>query len=325
MIEIRTLGGRRRVSRVKKAEAERRVQMPIIEIDVSVRLARHLAAVRLMSYMVFPDDPKLRVAAEITFRTILADWYSDAFAKKDRKVQRQVVKEIGSKLGEELSRALVDPSGWMRKKLFYDFLRPAGGTHAGAVALTSSPSSEDLDREWTRRWWSIVYTGKILALIGSIDQHHQEVGASVNKAIHILCETEGNEHIPGFPGVYESSLKKAWAKFKSVAHLCAAYITTETRYYDEELSRDFWEYWKHPPAFYDDETFKTFCLVAKSAESFATSFFPRGQRQPLISREEIFALPEDIFESGISLPPFRALTDEERAALKTYRAPKQFV
>lgn len=299
--------------------------MPTIEIDVSERIPRHLAAVRLMSYMVFPDDAKFRAAAEITFRTILADWYSGTFAEQDKKAQARVIRQIGSKLGADLLRVLADPAGWMRSRIFNDFLSPAGGMLGGALQLTSSPSAAELEREWTHRWWPIVYTGKLIALIGSIHQHHREVGASVNKAIHILCETEGNEHIPGFPGVYESSLKKAWAKFKAVAHLCAAYITTETRYYDEELSRDFCEYWKHPPAFYDDETFKTFCLVAKSTESFATSFFPRGQRQPLISREEIFALPEDIFESGISLPPLRALTDEESAALKTYRAPKQFV
>lgn len=122
-----------------------------------------------------------------------------------------------------------------------------------------------------------------------------------------------------------SSLKKAWARFKPVAHLCAAYLTTETSYYEEQLSRDFWEYWKEPPAFYHDEVFRAFCLLAKSVEGFATSFFPRGQRQPLIPREEIFALPDEIFEAGISLPPFRALTEEESTALKTYRAPKRFV
>jgi hypothetical protein len=305
--------------------------MPTIEIAMTERVSRHLAAVRLMSYMVYPDDAQLRMAAEITFRTILADWYSGAFAKQDQEAQAEAIHGIGPKLGADLPIALADPSGWVRNKIFDNFLKPAGGTHAGALALTDSPSAEELRREWTRRWWPIVYTGKILALIGSIDQHHREAGASVNKAIHILCETEGKDKQRaaafrrcGFPGVYESSLKKAWAMFKPVAHLCAAYITTETHYYEEQLSRDFWEYWMQPPAFYDDETFKTFCLVAKSAESFATSFFPRGQRQTLITNDEIFRLQEEIFEPGIRLPPFRPLTDQELAALKTYRAPKQF-
>jgi hypothetical protein len=45
----------------------------------------------------------------------------------------------------------------------------------------------------------------------------------------------------------------------------------------------------------------------------------------LIRKEEIFALPDEIRGLGLPLPPFRALTDEEGAALRTYRAPKQFV
>jgi hypothetical protein len=136
-------------------------------------------------------------------------------------------------------------------------MKPAGGTHNAALALTRSPSAEDLSIEWTRRWWTIVYTGKIIALIGSIDQHHREFGASVNKAIHILCETEGNDkqrmsayQQSGFSGVYESSLKKAWARFRPVAHLCSAYVTTETHYYEQQLARDFWEYWKEAPALF---------------------------------------------------------------------------
>ena len=54
--------------------------MPTIEIEVSDRIARHVATVRLMSYMVFPDNPDLRMASEVTFRTKLADWYSGVFA-----------------------------------------------------------------------------------------------------------------------------------------------------------------------------------------------------------------------------------------------------
>jgi hypothetical protein len=306
--------------------------MPTIEIDTSERIQRHLAAVRLMSYMVFPDDPGLRTASENTFRTKLAHRYSQTFTKQEEHAQKQALFEIGPTLGDELPRALPDPSKWMRNWLFNDFLEQLGGAIGGAVALTESPSAEELEREWTDRWWSIVYTGKLIALIGSIDQHHHEAGASVNKAIHILCETEGKDKERmsafkscGLPAVYESSLKKAWARFKPVAHLCAAYVTTETYYYEEQLSRDFWEYWKHAPAFYQDEVFKEFCLLAKSVERFATSFSPRAQREPLISKEEIFALPDDIFAPGISLPAFRALTEEESAALKTYRAPKQFV
>jgi hypothetical protein len=290
--------------------------MPSIEIDVSERISRHLAAVRLMSHMIYPDDAQLRGASEITFRTILAGWYSGTLAKQGREAQVRLIRQIGPKLGADLPRALADPAGWMMKRIFDKFLSPAGGIQGAALQLTTSPSAEELEREWSRRWWPVVYTGKLLALIGSIHQHHREVGASVNKAIHVLCQTEGSEHVPGFPGVYESSLKKAWAKFRPGAHLCAAYVTTETHYYKGQISHDFWEYWKEPPAFCDDRLFQVFCRLAKSAETFATSFFPRGRQQPLIPNEEIFALPDGIFEPGLPLPPFRALTEEEAVALK---------
>jgi hypothetical protein len=57
----------------------------------------------------------------------------------------------------------------VRNRIFNDFLKAAGGTPNAALALARSPSAEDLSSEWTRRWWSIVYTGKIISLIGSID------------------------------------------------------------------------------------------------------------------------------------------------------------
>ncbi len=306
--------------------------MPIIEIDVSARADRHLEAVRLMSYMLFPDDVKLRLADEITLRFITADWCSSRFAKEDRREQSRVIRRIGPRLGTDLARALADPAAWMKREILDYVLSPVGGIYDAAPQLTMSPSAEELDREWTNRWWSIVYTGKLIELIGSIDQHDPRAEASLNKAIHILCQTEGNgKHLKvklrqrGFPGVYESSLKKAWRRFKPVAHLCAAYVITQTRYHEVQPDEEFWECWKEPPVFYKNLPFLVFCLVAKWVETFATSFFPRDQRKPLIAKEEIFALPKEILDLVPPHCPFRMLTEEEVAALNTYQAPKHWV
>src|SRR6185437_8468111 len=84
-------------------------RMPSIKFEITDRISRHLAAVRLMTYMVHPDDAKLRQAAEITSRTILADWYSVAFAKRPQTEQARVIHQIGAKLGADLPRALADP------------------------------------------------------------------------------------------------------------------------------------------------------------------------------------------------------------------------
>lgn len=306
--------------------------MPTIEIEVSDRIRRHLASVRLMSYMVFPDNPELRAASEITFRTKLADWYSGVFAEEKKEAQTRVLSGVEFKSAEERARALADPSAWVRDKFFSDFLKPLGGVIGGAIALTDSPSADALMQEWTRRWFRIVYTGKLVCLIFSINEHHPQVGASLNKAIYVLRETEGKDEERkaglkqfGFPSVHESSLKEAWRQFKPVAHLCAAYVTTESHYYEDELSRDFMEYWLKPPAIYEDDVFGTLCLVARSVEQFVTTFRPHGQRQALISKDEIYSLPEKIFDPKVPLPSARRLTDDEMAALKTYKAPKQFV
>jgi hypothetical protein len=307
--------------------------VPTIEIQVSERISRHLAAVRLMSYMTFPDSPELRAASEVTFRTKLADWYSNAFAEQTKRAQQRTLRGIGAALGSEPPGALADPCAWMKNKLFSEFLAPLGGAIGGAIALTDSPSASELEREWTRRWFGVAYTGKLVCLIGAINEHHKSVGASLNKAIHVLREIDGeNKHLTarlkefGYPAVYDSSLKKAWRTFKPVAHLCAAYITTEANHYQEELSRDPNEYWLQPPALYEDDVFTTFCLVARYVGQFVTSFRSHGQEGALIPEAEIYALPEAIFDSERSpFFTFRRLTDAEMAALETYRAPKQLV
>ena len=153
--------------------------MPTIELSVENRISRHLAAVRIMSYMVYPDNPERREASEIIFRTRLADWYSGTYAKRSLELQKELLQSAESKLGKELSRAYAHPSEWMRNRLFSDFLKPFGDLYEAA--------------EWTRRWFAVVYTGKLVCLIGSIAQHHARLGASLNKAIHILRETEGND------------------------------------------------------------------------------------------------------------------------------------
>jgi hypothetical protein len=84
--------------------------VPTIEIETDDPIQRHLAALRIMSYMVFPDDPELRKASETTFRTRIADWYSQVFATREKKAQIQFVKGCPPKSSNELQRALADPA-----------------------------------------------------------------------------------------------------------------------------------------------------------------------------------------------------------------------
>ncbi len=302
-----------------------------IEFDISTRVDRHLAAVRLRSYIAFPDEPKLREAAETTFRARLAEFYSAAFAHRSEEKQKEVLLRLLPKMPDELPRALADPAKWAKNRIFNDFLEPFGGLAAGAAALAHAPSWSWLEKEWRKRWFGITYTGKLVCLVGSMHQHHESIGPSLKKAIYLLCEMDGkNKQLSsnlrrlGLPAVYDSSLKAAWRQFKPVAHLCAAYVVTDCVFYADELDRNFIEYWHLEPAFCaDDKAFHQFWHVARTAELFLTTFRPHGQSEPLVPRNMIYSMPAANFCPSDGAFQFQRLTSEELAALGKYRAPKQ--
>jgi hypothetical protein len=303
--------------------------LPTIEIETNDVIQRHAAALRIMSYMVFPDRPELRDASEATFRTKVADWYAQAFAKLGKEAQIQFVKEWGFKSRKELRRALADPASWSQKIVFDEFLRPLGGVIGGAIALTNSLSAMEFNEEFRRRWFGIHYTGKLIFLIGSINEQRPSAGASLNKAFHVLRETDGKDQAltalykeHGYPAVNDSSLKAAWKVFRPVAHLCVAFVAIETLCDKNYVSRGFTEYWSERPVLHEDLVFNAFCMFAKFAESFVTSFRPQGQRKALIPREEIYALPDELFDSGPPQLLWMNLLDEEVKALEGYQAPK---
>ncbi len=303
--------------------------MPTIEFETNNMIDRHLAALRLMSYMVFPDNPALRKASETTFRAKVADWYAQVFTNLGEEARIQFVNECRLRSREELRRALADPASWQREVLFNGLLKPQGGVIGGLLALTDSLSATELNKEFRRRWFGIHYTGKLIFLIGSISEQRPSAGASLNKALHVLRETDGkNEALTalykeyGYPAVNDSSLKAAWRVFRPVAHLCVAFVAIETLCDENHIPRGFTEYWNVPPVFHEDLVFNAFCTFAKFAESFVTSFRSHGQREALIPREEIYALPEKMFDHGVPELPWMKLLDEELRALETYRAPE---
>ncbi len=100
--------------------------MPNIEIDISDRAARHLGAIRLMSYMLFPDDAKLRLADEITLRTITVNWCSSRFAKEDS-LPRGREDFHPRSLGSLVAGAVP------RRHCAYHLVHAAAGTHPALV------------------------------------------------------------------------------------------------------------------------------------------------------------------------------------------------
>ncbi len=306
------------------------------KIALDERIKRHLAAGHVMSHMIFPDRAELCNAAEIIFRVKFADWWSEQFITRLGKEEiRRLLLDAGSQLPQELPRPLADPCAWTKSRVFEHYLDPFGGVISATIALKDSPSEHTLEQEWMRRWFAVVCTGRLLLLIGSINQHTHS-GASLNKAIYVLRETDGNNTDVKavlkefkYPAINDSSLKNSWRTFKPVAHLCAAYLASELLLRKEMLFRtvfqDFGKFRKKPPVLFQPDVFLWFCTVAACVEDFVTSFRPHGQQQALISKEEIYSL-DNFFRTDLTLRlSFPPLLEEEIAALEGYRAPKTFI
>ena len=292
--------------------------MSTIDLHLSERAQRRLAQLRIMCAMIFPDDPKLRAGAEITYWTQFAEMFSS------RVVEQYVsaTYPVRSTLDLNERPEVANSEERTTRRFLANLLAPYGGRHDVILQLADSPSLDELNREWAARWWDIFYTGKALSLIGSIHQHHPELGASFNKAMFILRKTEARRPASEFRQMGESNLHKAWAKFRPVVHLCAAYFRTESDYYKEEITHDLREYWKRQPALFNDDVFRKFLLFAKAAEDFATTYCAHGRRQPLVPRKEMLALPEGVIDPTCSLPGFERLTETQFAALNSYEVPQ---
>jgi hypothetical protein len=306
------------------------INAPKIATDNLIR--RYLLGGHILSQMLFPDDPDRRRAREIIFRTKFADRWSRQGDLGESQLEPRTFVDVCSGSLRSVAGE-IDPN--IRKSIFDSCLRPFGETIGATLALKDSPSEQALDAECMRRWFGVLYTGRLILLIGSIE-HYTPFGGSLNKAIHVMRETDGNNSeiralARQFDGqsICDSSLKKAWRIFKPVAHLCAAYLMTELRYRGvrlfTDMFRDFATYCQHPSLLEQFTAFSMFCAFARFIEEFVTSFRSHGQTDSLISTQQIYSVERHWGLTWVFELDFPPLTREEMAALTTYRAPKSFV
>jgi len=150
------------------------------------------------------------------------------------------------------------------------YLRQMFNGLGGFKALLSAPGNSPFPLE------EVATVGHILTTVRSIEVHHPELrGGSVKKAIFLIDEFISTVN----PQVKQNQkyIREAWAKFKDVAHLAAAFVLT-THNMREDIGDDL-------------EEFGVFLAIAKDFEMFGVSFYPHAQKRPLLDPSRIWSVP----------------------------------
>jgi hypothetical protein len=156
----------------------------------------------------------------------------------------------------------------------------------------------------------LLAVGSALHLVWAMEAHHREQlagGASLSKAIAIIQE------FPVWPrSMLARSLWTAWSRYKSAAHLCAAF----TLVFHEAFQGPVGEVDERLKTAYDQNLHITLSLAA-AYERFASSFKPHGNESPLLDPEEIWRLhgiqPDETFVPPPLPPEMLALAEAHQA------------
>ena len=166
-----------------------------------------------------------------------------------------------------------------------------------------------------KRFWQGVVAGAVLIWLMQIDRDAPP--ASVNKAT-VALEDHLQGVVPFTDGRYQPKslreIQKAWSEYKPVVHLWAAVFALRFREknpsaFDADMLRSFFT-----------ESLPEFLAAAEYFLRFGANFYSHGQRKPLLTRSEVWHLPQ-----GFSLPPFDItlppLADQTIKILQKYCAP----
>jgi hypothetical protein len=112
---------------------------------------------------------------------------------------------------------------------------------------------------------------------------------------------------------------EAWAQYRSVAHLCAAF--TEAAAIAVKLGGDVRKEIEDGGVFFSG--LGRTLAVARNYQNFMTTYCPHGRRAPLVPIADVWEVP-----SAAKLKPMSASIDKLPPigvrALTNYRAPKRF-
>ena len=255
----------------------------------------------LWAKMAFPDYPILRkqfAAAR------LADLKTDAeiFAENSN---------LTNGVPEEIVKLLCDIGCSSHPSESKDSLKDQFLQKGGVKTLLNAPKDREILEKFVLSFYKGRVAGEILFLLKQMDDANiGRLGASVNKAVHIM-ETlrSGYYNELGQPANVRF-FQESFRDYKSVAHLWATYcLSTESNEYPEE----------HDPR--SEQSLTGFLKIAEIFRTFATTFIPHGRSGPIIPEEETLSPPKTLppLSVEISLPP---LSEGQLQAIDGYRAPQ---
>lgn len=184
--------------------------------------------------------------------------------------------------------------------------------------LTRAPTAQETDTALTQRMFQGRVTGHILFTVWLLYKHDPVQQASLNKAryyvkqFYAFCRQHGID-TEGRGGTQESTLKKVWAAFKSVAHLWAAHYLT---LYSEGSSLVFTSGYL-PILLERAECFRRF------GTQYVSSHQSQRSASPILLAEETWTVPEGYLvpNGELSLPDSVEELTLMRYFLEDYRAP----
>ena len=259
------------------------------------------AAQRLLTYMAWPNDETRRKQYMSTLgATIIAD------------MENATPEDFG-----DLGIAMARQADWeqLRKEVVERLSDRHFRPHGGFSMVASAPGFEALASEVGKKTRAWCATGQLLYTVRCIAEFHKDVpgGASVKKGVELMTNfVKGSDAIKD-----RTRIMDAWAVFKPVAHLCAAFTEAAAiaLKFGGPVKREIVD---GAPFF---SGLGRTLAVARDYEKFMTSFEPHGQRFPLVSPESAHRVPEKarLRSMPASINP---LPTEMVDALKDYRAPK---
>jgi hypothetical protein len=152
----------------------------------------------------------------------------------------------------------------------------------------------------------VLTTGFVLLVIRSIEERYPDLGgSSISKAV-CLAEDLARKQKEGVLIKNERDIRRAWGKYKNVAHLAAASVFLGLKA-------------KVIESLETGDNLPVFLSIAKSFENFGTTFYSHARKNTLLDQETIWSVPKRMLpadsEEAFTIP----LEETDIAFLSNYR------